>query len=185
MTLNSVIDKKLVESWRLGNEKAFEELFHRYFTKLYAYALKFISDRSVAEETVMDVMFTVWQKKQAVNADLSLSAYLFKSVRNRVIDHFRKQSIKTISIEDTNYEPVSSFCASSRVKVDELETLYRSGLEKLPPQKKRIFAMSREDGNSYREIADKLELSKNTVENHMVAAIRIMKNHMRSAVFIN
>ena len=91
MTLNSVIDKKLVESWHRGNEKAFEELFHRYFTKLYAYALKFISDRSVAEETVMDVMFTVWQKKQAVNADLSLSAYLFKSVRNRVIDHFRNQ----------------------------------------------------------------------------------------------
>ena len=67
---------------------------------------------------------------------------------------------------------------------NELQTLYRSGLEKLPPQKKRIFSMSREEGNSYREIADKLELSKNTVENHMVVAIRMMKNHMKAAAFI-
>lgn len=185
MTLDSVIDKKLVESWRMGNEKAFDKLFQRYFSKLYHYALKFVTDRSAAEEIVMDVMFSVWQKKQQVNTDLSLSAYLFKSVRNRLIDYSRKQTIKTLSLDETCLEPVSYFSASSRLKVNELQTLYRSGLEKLPPQKKRIFSMSREEGNSYREIADKLDLSKNTVENHMVVAIRMMKNHMKAAAFIH
>jgi RNA polymerase sigma-70 factor (ECF subfamily) len=52
----------------------------------------------------------------------------------------------------------------------------------LPPQKKRIFTMSREEGSSYKEIADRLQLSKNTVENHMVAALRLLKDYMQVGV---
>ena len=76
-------------------------------------------------------------------------------------------------------EPPSSFITDSRLLHKELESLYKRSLNRLPPQKKRIFTMSREEGNSYQEIADRLQLSKNTVENHMVAALRLLKNHMR------
>jgi RNA polymerase sigma-70 factor (family 1) len=181
MALQSFVDSKLVELWRTGNERAYQELFDRYFCKLYHYTRRFIPDTRVSEEIVMDVMLNVWQKKHLLNTGLPVSAYLFKSVKNKLIDYLRKRKVKTISLEHTTLEPFSSFIPDNRLMQQELEGMYKTGLESLPPQKKRIFTMSREYGNSYQEIADKLSLSKNTVENHMVAAIRLLKDHMRVA----
>jgi RNA polymerase sigma-70 factor (ECF subfamily) len=171
-------DGHLIELWRSGDEKAYRTLFERYFYKLYNYTLKLIPDKRVSEEIVMDVMLAVWQKRDQLNSNLSLSAYLYKSVRNRLIDHLRKQQVATVSLEMTPVEPPSSFITDSRVLHKELECLYRNPLNRLPPQKKRIFTMSREEGSSYKEIADRLQLSKNTVENHMVAALRLLKQSM-------
>jgi len=171
-------DGHLIELWRSGNEKAYRVLFDRYFYKLYSYTLKQIPDKRVSEEIVMDVMLSVWQKRDQLNSSLSLSAYLYKSVRNRLIDHLRKQQVATVSLELTAVEPPSTFITDGRILHKELESLYRHSLNRLPPQKKRIFTMSREEGSSYKEIADRLQLSKNTVENHMVAALRLLKDHM-------
>jgi RNA polymerase sigma-70 factor (ECF subfamily) len=172
-------DCHLIELWRTGNEKAYRALFDRYFYKLRNYTAKLIPDKNVSEEIVMDVMFAVWQKRDLLNTNLSLSAYLYKSVKNRLIDHLRKQNLRTVSLDQTPVEPPSSSITDSRLMHKELECLYRNSLNRLPPQKKRIFTMSREEGSSYKEIADRLQLSKNTVENHMVAALRLLKVQMR------
>lgn len=178
----NLTDSHLIELWRMGNEKAYGALFNRYFYKLYAYTSKLVTDKRISEEIVMDVMLSVWQKRDMLNTSLSLSAYLYRSVRNRLIDHFRKQNIPTVSLDQTTVEPPSAFITDSRLLHKELESQYRLSLNRLPPQKKRIFTMSREEGSSYKEIADRLQLSKNTVENHMVAALRLMKNHMQVCV---
>ncbi|MFL5743260.1 MAG: RNA polymerase sigma-70 factor [Niastella sp.] len=179
MNVNTT-DSHLIELWRSGNEKAYRTLFDRYFYKLYSYTMKVVPDKRVSEEIVMDVMLAIWQKRDQLNCSLSLSAYLYKSVRNKLIDHFRKQQLATVSLELTAIEPPSSFITDSRILHKELESLYRTSLNRLPPQKKRIFTMSREEGSSYKEIADRLRLSKNTVENHMVAALRLLKENMLS-----
>jgi RNA polymerase sigma-70 factor (family 1) len=181
MNLNTT-DSHLIELWRTGNEKAYRTLFDRYFYKLYNYTLKLISDKNVSEEIVMDVMLAVWQKRDLLNTSLSFSAYLYKSVKNRLIDHLRKQNLPTVSLDQSLVEPPSSFITDSRLLHKELECLYRTSLNRLPPQKKRIFTMSREEGSSYKEIADRLQLSKNTVENHMVAALRLLKDQMKAGV---
>jgi RNA polymerase sigma-70 factor (ECF subfamily) len=102
-------------------------------------------------------------------------------VKNRLIDYLRKQTVQTVSIDHTNMEPAADLHTDGRLLHKELEGIYKASLDRLPPQKKRIFTMSREEGSSYQEIADRLQLSKNTVENHMVAAIRLLKDHMRVA----
>ena len=171
-------DGHLIELWRSGNDKAYRVLFDRYFYRLYSYTLKLVSDKRVSEEVVLDVMLAIWQKRDQLNSSLSLSAYLYKSVRNRLIDYFRKQQVAIVSLELTVVEPPSENITDSRILHKELESLYRTSLNRLPPQKKRIFTMSREEGNSYKEIAERLSLSKNTVENHMVAALKLLKENM-------
>ncbi|WP_448699317.1 RNA polymerase sigma-70 factor [Mucilaginibacter sp. AW1-3] len=173
-------DHKLVELWKQGNEAAYNLLFNKYFAKLYHYTLKFISDKEVAEEIVMDVMFNIWQKKHLVNNELPVSAYLFRSVKNKMIDHYRKNALKTISIndEDTYIEISSHMRADDRLMHIELERKYMDGLCGLSPQKKVVFELSREEGLTYNEIAQRLNISKNTVENHMVAALKQLKTHI-------
>jgi RNA polymerase sigma-70 factor (family 1) len=175
-------DSHLITLWRAGNENAYRALFDRYFYRLYNYTSKLIADKRISEEIVMDVMLAVWQKRDLLNTNLSLSAYLYRSVKNRLIDHLRKQHVPTVSLDQTPVEPPSACITDSRLLHKELESLYRSSLNRLPPQKKRIFTMSREEGSSYKEIADRLQLSKNTVENHMVAALRLLKNHMVNVI---
>ena len=78
-------DCHLIELWRAGNEKAYRALFDKYFYKLYNYTLKLIADKNVSEEIVMDVMLAVWLKRDRLNTSLSLSAYLYRSVKNRLL----------------------------------------------------------------------------------------------------
>ena len=175
-------DLKLVERWKAGSETAYRVLFDRYFSKLYHYTLKVISDREIAEEIVMDVMMNIWQKKHLINNELPISAYLFRSVKNKMIDHHRKNVLKTISIDsaDTCFELPSHLRADSRVVEGELEVQYAAGLDTLSPQKRTVFMLSRNEGLTYQEIANKLNISKNTVENHMVAALKLLKLHIEN-----
>lgn len=124
----------------------------------------------------------VWQKKESINPNLSFSSYIFKSITNKLIDYLRKQKIKTLSLDESILVPSYSFIADSRLLQREMDTIYCRGLEKLSPQKKRVFLMSRVDGKSYQEIANNLNLSRNTVENHMVASLRQLKNFVRKEV---
>jgi RNA polymerase sigma-70 factor (ECF subfamily) len=176
------IDSQLIASCRGGDEKAFKELFDQYFHPLYFYALKFIPDRSSAEEIVMDVLLNIWQKRHLLNEELPFPPYLYRSVRNRVTDHLRRRHDRLVALDGVCHEPASTWIADGRVLYKELEHIYRSGIEKLPPRKKLILTMSREKGNSYQQIADKLRISKNTVENHMVAAIRQLRQHVGGRV---
>lgn len=185
MVINLVADRQLIESWRMGNEKAFEQLFQKYFSRLYRYSLKYVSDKSASEEIVMDVMFKVWQKKDTINPNLSFSSYIFKSIANKLIDHMRKQKVKTMFLDETFSIPCHSFIADNRLLQKEMDIIYNRGVDKLSPQKKKVFLMSRLEGNSYQKIATRLSLSRNTVENHMVASLRQLKKYVKEEVIRN
>lgn len=174
-------DFKLVELWKAGSEVAYKVLFDRYFSKLYYYTLRMVSDREMAEEIVMDVMMNIWQKKHMVKEALPISAYLFRSVKNRIIDFHRKQALRTTSLDDvTNLvEPLSHMNADRRLMENELEVQFTAGLETLSPQKRNVFTLSRNEGLTYQEIAGRLNISKNTVENHMVAALKQLKTQIK------
>ncbi|MES2376088.1 MAG: RNA polymerase sigma-70 factor [Bacteroidota bacterium] len=176
MSMKSKDDYQLLTIWIEGNDNAYQELFNRYFKKLYYYTLKLIPDTDLAEEIVLDVMLNIWQKKHLLNAELSLSAYLFKSVKNKLIDQLRRKTLQIESMGDNCNQYASNVGADDALICKELEDIYQSGVAKLPPQKQLIFKMKREDGLTYNEIAIKLNLSKNTVENHMGLALKFLKN---------
>ncbi|MES2376092.1 MAG: RNA polymerase sigma-70 factor [Bacteroidota bacterium] len=175
MDIKLLKDNELVDLWIDGDERAYQELFKRYFKKLHYYALKIVPDKDVAEEIVLDVMLCIWQKKHLIDNNLPLSAYLFRSVKNKLIDFLRKRTLNTISIDENPIQFKSGLEADQGLLYKELELKYIRSVEKLPPQKMLIFKMSRNEGLTYQEIAMQLNLSKSTVENHMVAALKTLK----------
>ena len=192
--LNDSSDKLLLERFRQGNAMAFNVLFKRYYTGLKAYANKNIKDSAVAEELCMDVMLGFWKKKGAIEVQDDLKPYLYRAIKNAIYNHFRKKALQTVSLDVVLERPqLSSQEADHDLQVKELQRIYKQQLDKLSPQRRRVYEMSRLENKSYSEIAEDLNLSVNTVENYMVASLAFFRKNLKEhadlsvilAIFLN
>jgi len=169
-------DQQLLDECSRDNLKAFNVLFDRYFTKLYRYALGYINDECFAEEAVMDLMMWVWEKRHDLEIHGQFKYYIFRAARNVTIKAIRKKAIQNIPIESIeNHISFTSHDADHGILTNELDQRYREELDLLSPQRKIVFQMSREEELSHAEIADNLDISINTVKNH----IKFSLNHFR------
>ena len=169
-------DKQLLEECSKDNLKAFNALFDRYFGKLYSYALGYVNDEYFAEEEMMDLMMWVWDKRHVLKIEGEFRHYIFRAAKNATIKAIRKRAFACSPIEVIEND--ISFIAQSAVhdlQTTELEEKYLMNLDLLSPQRKMVFKMSREDEFTHAEIANNLNISINTVKNH----IKFSLNHFR------
>jgi RNA polymerase sigma-70 factor (ECF subfamily) len=175
-----IADSELVTEYRNGNINAFNILFKRYFNKLYQYARRHTQNNELAEELVMDLMLWLWTKRDTVKLEGDISAYLFKAIKNAIYNHFRK---KVLEMDSIDIHPEGSFMASDAtdgaISMKELRSKYNDHINELSPQRQKIFLMSREENLSYKQIALKLNLSVKTVENHIAASIKHLKENFK------
>ncbi|WP_342329146.1 RNA polymerase sigma-70 factor [Pedobacter sp. FW305-3-2-15-E-R2A2] len=179
-SITSLGDKILLEKYSQGNTSAYNVLFKRYYDPLYGYALKNVKEAEIAEELTMDVMLGLWKTKGAVSIEDNLKAYLYRSVKNAIYNHYRKKILNTVSLEliseDSNH---TSRSADHELDSKELEQVYRQKLNQLSPQRRKVYEMSREENMTYSEIARNLDLSVNTVENYMVASLNFFRKQLK------
>ncbi len=164
----------------LKNSKlsAFESLFNTYYDKLFNYSIIFTKEKFVSEEIVLDIFTEFWQKKIFLNIKSNLFAYLLKSVKNRSLSYLKKVKIDFYNEEENEIEeeynnPEKKFLFEEEFK--KVENI----LELIPPRSREVFVLHKFDGLKYAEIADLLGISKNTVENHIVKALRILRNYYK------
>jgi len=173
-------DAVLLEKHKNGSPAAFDLLFKRYYAALYRYALKNSKDTFVAEELVMDVMLGLWKKQGDISIETDLGPYLYRSVKNALYNHYRKKIMATVELdEQLETEVVKSRPADDALVYAQLEEIYREKLSQLSPARRKVFQMSREENKTYAEIASDMNLSVNTVENYMVAALSFFRQHIK------
>jgi RNA polymerase sigma-70 factor (ECF subfamily) len=143
------------------------------------YAKKYLSDLDQAEEIVQDIFFNFWSKRHNLQISTSLEAYLFRSVRNsclnflkhlKVREQYKLANEQSIKNEEKNVQ--------DQVIALELQDKIDTCVEQLPPERKKIFKMSRYEGFKYREIADELGISIKTVEVQMGKALKFMREQL-------
>lgn len=180
MAFKELPDHILMNQCREGSEPAFNVLFRRHFDDLLQYASKQLNDRELAEELVMDLMLKLWQR-----TDLSeiqhLNQYLYRSVKNAIISHWRKKALSFVPLE--NMEPSAeplSHSADYAIIDAEVQTLYQDKLAELSPQRRLVYTMSRELEMSHAEIAAETNLSVNTVKNHIKAALHYFRENLKA-----
>lgn len=158
------------------DDLAFEQLFKTHYKALHAYANVILKDDDLAEEIVQGMFLRFWEKRDLLNIQSSLKAYLYKCIYNDSLNYLKHEKIKvkhqefTYHTMNTHHEP-----ASAKVELTELEVNLRKALNELPEQCRAIFQMSRFEELKYREIADQLGLSIKTVENQMGKALRVLR----------
>lgn len=162
-----------------GDEDAFCELYATYKNRLIYFAMRFLKSREYAEDVFQDAFTVVWQSRRFINPDASFSSYLYTIMRNRILNRLRnaaneeklKESILSQALdytEDTKRE----------VMLNDLKSLISHALQQLTPRQREIFEMSREAQLSHKEIADKLGISVNTVQEHISISLKLIRTYL-------
>lgn len=159
-----------------GNEAAFEKVFKMYFRNLHAFAYTFMKDDIIAEEIAQNVFFKVWEKKDQLQIDDSLKAYLYRAVHNESLNHIKHLKIKSsFQLQYSGNMESSNQDASNQMMASELESDIQKAINELPQQCRTIFHMSRFEQLKYQQIADQLNISIKTVENQMGKALKVLR----------
>lgn len=158
------------------DDVAFEQLFKMHYKALHAYAFVMLKDHDTAEEMVQGMFMKFWEKRELLNIQSSVKAYLYKCIYHDCLNFLKHEKIKFKHQEYTQHSiPHPSEPASARVEMTELKNNLSLAMNDLPEQCRTIFQMSRFEELRYREIADQLGLSVKTVENQMGKALRILR----------
>ena len=169
-------DSHLAELIRTGDPMAFRMLYDIYAESMLDYALSITKDISASEDIVQIVFVAVWKNRSKLNPQLSLKAYLFKSVRNqayKIIRHTKVKHGATDNIRSLYYKPESIEEESTKM---EWTAALDQAINKLPERCRTILLMSKYDGLSYSEIASVLDISINTVKTQMGRAFAAMRS---------
>ncbi len=164
---------------------AFTLLFDTYAESLYLYAAGFIGDQEEARDLVQDAFIYLWQKCMSLDFKGSLYAYLFRIVKNSCIDYKLHEKVKEKYFKETEV-----LQQEAEEEPEQFEILYqrvRDCVDSLPPKCKEIFILGCMDGLSYKEVADRLGVSVNTVKTQMKVAYRKVKSEFedRNAKFVS
>lgn len=170
-----------------NNLKGFSYLYETLAPNLLFYARKFVS-YPVAEDIVHDVFLNIWKKGAFLITDKSVSAYLFQAVRNACLNHLKHetihqeyipQAIKELKIEElTTTSPEMNL-----IDQEELDKIY-DAIAQLPEKCREVFHLSYVEGKKNAEIADSLQISIRTVENHLYRGLQILRKNFQLPVWL-
>ncbi|WP_370095790.1 RNA polymerase sigma factor [Winogradskyella sp.] len=180
--------KKLIKELKKGNSLAYAYLVDLHYKELCNYATSLARDDFKSEDIVQNVIVRLWQQREKLNPNISIKNYLYKSVYNEFIDHYRKDL--SISVLERKYiEVMDSFIeVKEEDETKRLISLVEKEIEQLPNKCKETFLLSKKNGLTYKEIAEYKNVSVNTIEKQMVKAFSILrkklKDKMISLLFI-
>lgn len=162
-----------------GDTVAFEEIYHHYNQFLQPFLLNKTKSRELTEETIQEIYLKLWDKRDTLHLIENYKAYIYTMAINFVYLHFRRAAT-----EEKIFKKLWRDMAEQHSTTDEImefkesESLINQAIEKLPPQQKKIYLLSRRGGLSHDEIASELNISKRTVSNQVTDALKAIKMHL-------
>ena len=162
-----------VLSIKNGSVKAFELAYHFWSGKIYTFIIKQCHSAEIAEEVVQLVFIRLWEKKDKLSLDHTLSTQLFRMSKTIFIDELRKTA-SSRKYQEHLQQTENAFTENTLEHKEALEIVYQA-IDQMPPVRKQVFMMSRMEHLSHQEIAAKLSISPKTVENHIALALKYLR----------
>jgi RNA polymerase sigma-70 factor (ECF subfamily) len=158
-----------------GNEQSFEQVYHCFYKKLYQFAFAIVKQKMAAEEITEDVFIKIWQNKSKLPLVQNLKVYLYTAIKNTALNYISKQAIENITEAFDNIDIQLNYAVITPEQIMITAEMYkrvRQAVETLPPKCKMIFKLIREDGLKYKEVAEILNISVNTIDAQMAIAVK-------------
>lgn len=179
-------DQKIVEGLQEGNEKAFREIYDKYHKQLYGLAVNYLKSKELAEDAVHDVFIKLWNHRKKMKEKGSLKGFLFTSMKNHVLNMIRNR--KREIEKNKKYgklKPSKKDSITAKLTLKNYKKIFQDGLKELPKGKKEIFNMKMQKGISNKKIAQKLDISVNTVKSQYYKASKFIKGYLSEHADLN
>jgi RNA polymerase sigma-70 factor (family 1) len=160
-----------------NDEEAFSLLLLNFWNKVYTQALTYLKSSVTAQELTQDVFIRLWTNRNALAGIDNFAGYLFVMTKNEVLSQLRKKRNQPETPDETLPEEV--WIPDQQLQYKQAYAIIINGIERLPPVRKQVFKMSRNEGLSYDEIATRLNISRNGVKDHIVKALLFLRNYIR------
>ena len=182
---SSFSDEQLFNLIENGDKIAFTEAYNKYPRLLYSVSYRYLMDREKAEEAVQYVFVRLWEYRSDLNIGISLKNYLFTMTKNYVLNIIRNEN----SMTEKQYElaqRASEFADDFVEKFENRERMdiFYKALDKLPEQKREICLLKVREELSNKEIAERMNLSVNTIKTHYSEALKLLRIHLKKMLMI-
>lgn len=178
-------DDELVSLLRQGDHSAYTEIFHRYKRLLYLHAYKRLNNREEAREVVQELFTTFWERHPDLHISTRLSAYLYTSVRNRVIKVIAHKQVESAYFTAIGTSMREGYAITDhRIREKELAGIIEKEIDALPPKMRTVFNLSRKEQLSHQEIAGQLNVSRATVKKQVNNALKILRVKLDGFLFL-
>jgi RNA polymerase sigma-70 factor (ECF subfamily) len=167
-----------------GDKQAFNHLFNLYSQKIFFFAKGYLKSEKEAEEIVQETFLKIWERRDYLDPDLSINAYLFKIafnfIQKQFIKNIKEQELKhDFADELIHFDEQTSNMLNYHFLLDHLTCL----IDELPPRQREIIILRKLDNYSIKEISEKLSISIKTIETHLTAALKFLKERLKSEKF--
>ncbi len=180
--MNEHEEKIYISKLKDGDKNAFKMLFEHYYPVFFPFAVSLLHDEFVADDVVQNVFVRVWVYREKLDPARSMRNYLLVSVRNEIYVHYRNVFINNSEPILTDYVDQSSL--EEALSASDLKNRINEIIVKMPQRRREVFTMSRVNGLSNLEIAEKMGISVRTVEKHIELALRHIRNHLSIPVIL-
>lgn len=168
-----------MKEFTMINANAIETLFREHYQGLSRYAFSILKDQEEAEDVVQKLFVKLWEKRKDIEIWKDVKSYLYRSTYNASLNELKRIKRHTMyETADKENGFQSDNDSSSKVMSEELEKHIENAIQTLPTKCGEVFRMSRFKEYSYKEIAEKLDISIKTVENHMGKALKLMREEL-------
>lgn len=166
---------------------AFDAVYNMYCHKLHGFVYRYLKQEEDAEEIVQEVFVKIWETRNKIDVHATFDSFLFTIAHNATISLLRKRVSETKSRE--YLKSLQQFDDAEHIideiAFKELNHKVQSLLNHLTPRQREIYLLSREEELNHKEIAEKLNISENTVKNHLVTTLKYLKTHINSSLAVN
>ena len=160
--------------------KALEIIFNRYYSSLYKYLLLIFKNQLLVENISQDIFVYLWENRKTIEIKTSLESYLYSAGRYKAINQLRNATRREkINQELGEFQEEYELSPFSILEAKELENIIEDAISSLPERCQQIFRLSREEEMSYKDIAEILHISVNTVESQVTIAFKKLRNILR------
>jgi len=166
-----------------NHELVFTSLFKEHEYKLFTFAFRLTKSEQLAKDIIQEVFLKLWDHRASIHEINNIEYWLYRLTENKAIDFFRKANAEQ-RLRMAIWYNVREIVNDTQLQVEarEFNNIIKNAIDKLPPQRKIIYQLNRENGMNYQEIASKLKISSNTVRNQLAAAVKSLRKLIRAGL---
>jgi len=177
-------DDEIIKGLKASDKRALTRLYNSFWKTLYVSSYNLLKDKEVCEEIIQDVFIDLWNKRKELEIKVSLKSYLYACVRYKAFAQFRSNKVMRVELFEELDKRLQYANPETKMMHKELKQHVKFVVESLPEKCKRVYKLSRNEQLSHKEIAEKLDISIKTVENHITNALRVLRLSLGQVLFI-